>query len=775
MSTPFSHIPGVRTTILDGSLLTARTSTQGRIVLLGSASSGPTGELISVYDATTIERKYGADSEIMKKTHECLAAGANSLRLMRIGGTEGSVVVEDSAGGTLTITPSYRDNEILDRYALIIENDGSINRFIVYDVEDSTYVYDSMNSLVIDTGIIEVVDDGLDLFTLNDRTDLTSAIVLGDLITGDFTVDGTATISSVNAIDGTDGTDNSLVEKYAALSAGYFSLDYKDGDYVVPVGVYLDDANIADDSALTTYGYFWLGTPAAASANDKLGYLWQYVYQGAVYTYFTDTPTYFSVSKVAATVTVNTNLVITALKAGKGGNACTIQIAVSGSGGPTVTIAENANGGLDILVTDDGTHTTSAAVTAINNALVSYITSTGVKGSTLLLASGGAGTALVNTAKTSLAGGAGGHVLTHAMLTGEVIPSAVVGKFAAGSDSQLRECNFAHQLASFCNLASINWKMMTGVISAKAPTGYSRTALSEYVGSLPVYTEADTYLYIDSPSDNGSGLLGHKLLAGKSATSAGYRSALVVDGDSTDSYAYGGLILTKGAALPNGISWPYGIDDADEAVDAGGKPVDIGKHIWITGTWLTHTNSYNGGTSYRGSVETIIAAKLATVPANREPIGRSNGRVNSVSNVPRIHSAQIDALTQLRYVTIRNEDGIGPIITSMRTAAHPDSDYAKASTIRCINYVASQIRRRAHAFIGEPLDSQRLAALQSDLDGTLLASRQQGYHQGARALIKLTREGKIQGKFSIVLRMVPPFTAEEITLEISVAADEGEL
>src|SRR5690606_6242196 len=116
----------------------------------------------------------------------------------------------------------------------------------------------------------------------------------------------------------------------------------------------------------------------------------------------------------------------------------------------------------------------------------------------------------------------------------------------------------------------------------------------------------------------------------------------------------------------------------------------------------------------------------------------------SVSGIPRIHAAQIDALTQLRYVTIRNEDGIGPIITSVRTAAHPDSDFVKASTIRCVNYVAALIRNRAHAFIGQPLDSQRLAALQADIDGALYAARQNGYHQGARALIKLTREEKIQ-------------------------------
>lgn len=769
----FEHIPGLKTTIDDGGLRSPRGSTQEKILVIGPASDGPSYEPYSLFSTNAAERKFGSDSPVMKQVHELIAQGANNIKIMRVGGKYGSVVITDSLSQTLTLTTSYRDADILERYALIIENDGEVNRYLVYDLIDSTWVYDSDELLVQDTGIVELTDTGIELFTLNDREDLTAAVSLADLATGDFSPAAT----TVAATAGADGLSGSLVERYAALSIGYHHLDYKDADMIVPSEVYLDAANIADDAAAATYGYYWLGMPVAGGDWDKLGYVWQYVYKGTLYTYFTDTPDYFSVSKVAATRTILTDLVLTAQKAGKGGNACTIRVIQSvGVNPPTTVVTENANGGLAVVVTGDpATETTADIVTSINTALAAFTTSTGVLGSTLLAASGGGVTALATVAQTNLTSGAGGHVITHATLTGDTIPSGVSTRFSAGVDAELREVNFAHQLASFCHLASSNWKMIVGAIPVKEPSAYSRTYLSTWVGEKPEYTDNGEYKYIDATADNGSGLLGNKFMAGFAKTSAGYRSHLVTDGDSTDGYAYGGLILTTGASLPNGTNNPYGIEDGDEALDGNSKPIDLGKYIWVCGTWMIHSNNFNGGSSYRGHIAATLLGRLATIPAYREPIGNVNGRVRGVSSVPRIHSTQIDALSELRFVTIRQEDGVGPIFTSVRTAAHPDSDFVKGSTIRSINHVANEVRKIINRYIGEPTNGVTIAAVQSDLDLMLAQKRTEGYHNGAIAFITNTRAQKINGRFSIKLRMVPPFCTEQVELNISIAADESEL
>lgn len=785
---PYETIPGVKATYLDGAFKIPRGTAQPRILAIGPAKTGTTNEFFNVTNVALAEDEFGSDTEVLKFVHEAVAQGADNLAIIRSGGKQGSWVFTDSDSATLTIVPEYRDDDILGRYILFVENDGSKNRYIVYDAKDETYVYDSDEILILDEGIVSVVDTGIDLFTLFDRTDIPAASALDTVVIGDFVVVGTATAASVVASEGTDGQTVSRAERYAALSTTYHLLDYRDGDMVVPADVYMDDANVADDATHTyagtgaadaeKYGYFWKGVPEATSAEDALGFVWQYRHKGHVYTYMSDVSDYFAgvaATPVAAAVTVNTDLVLTAQKVGKGGNAVTIELDSSGAAGPTVTVTET-DLGIAILVVDDGAEFTDEAVIQINLALAAKTLRSGVLASTLVVASGGgAGTAIVTVPATNLAGGTGGAVLTHADLTGDVIPSAVTALFAAGSDSELREDNFGHQLATFCHVASTNWSQLIGGISYKAPpAGFGRGAVASWIGELPQLTDDGTEKSITAPSDNGDGVLGHKLIVGKSATGDGYRAAKLKNGNTTDGYAWGGFILTQGAGLPNGKDWPYGINDADERTDSGGKPVDIGKHLFVSYDWPILSNGYNGGTSYRGPVPATFFGKVATMKENEEPIG-INGQVRKIQSPTRVHSTQVNDLALARVIGIRRDTSSALIFTTAKNVAHPDSDYTRLSTIRCVNRVLSGIRGLARPYIGKAFNAQNLASLQAAIDGYLVAEQSAGIHQGATSRISYTREDRIMGRLTIKLRMVPPFSIESITVETSLAADESEL
>jgi len=782
---PYESIPGVRATYLDGAFKIPNGTAQPRILVVGPAKTGMTNEFFNVSNVALAEDEFGSDTEVLKFVHEAVAQGADNLAIVRSGGKRGSWVFTDSASATLTIVPDYRDDDILGRYILFIENDGSSNRYMVYDATDETYVYDSDEILVLDEGIVEVTDTGIDLFTLFDKDDIPAASPLDTVVVGDFTVDGTATAASAVATEGTDGQTVSRAERYAALSSSYHLLDYRDGDMVLPTDVYVDDANVADDaSALGAgsgstdaekYGYFWKGVPEAGSAEDALGFVWQLRHKGAIYTYMSDVTDHFSGADAAATLTVNTDLVLTAQKNGKGGNGVTIEIDATGSAGPTVTVTETDHG-LDILVVDDGTEFTDEAVVQINLALAAKTLRSGVLASTLVVASGGdAATSIATVAKANLAGGTGGAVLTHADLTGDTVPSAVTTLFAAGSDSELREDNFGHQLATFCFVASTSWAQLIGAIGYKAPpAGFTRGAIASWIGELPTLTDDGTDEYIDAPSDNGDGVLGHKLIVGESKTSDGYRAAQVNNGNSSDGYAWGGFILTEGAALPNGTTWPYGIDDADERTDSGGKPVDIGKHLFVTYDWAILTNGYNGGTSYRGGMPATFFGKVVTMPENEEPIG-INGQVAKLQAPTRVHSTQINDLALARIIGIRRDTSNALIFTTAKNVAHPDSDYTRLSTIRSVNRVLSGIRGLARPYIGKAFNAQNLASLQAAIDGYLVAEQGAGIHQGATSRISYTREDRVMGRLTIKLRMIPPFSIESITVETSLAADESEL
>jgi hypothetical protein len=360
-------------------------------------------------------------------------------------------------------------------------------------------------------------------------------------------------------------------------------------------------------------------------------------------------------------------------------------------------------------------------------------------------------------------------------MQGITVPTAVSDRFDDGADAEIRECNFAHQLASFAYLASVNWQDCIGAISFKEPVGYGRTQISSHYGVAPTYLDNGREEYIDAPADNGSGILGYKYLAGSAISTGGYRAARITDGGTNDGLAYGGFILTKGASLPNGTKWPYGISDADEALDSRGNPIDIGSHIITPADWVVHRNGFNGGSVYRSTICGLALGKLATLSPEIEPIGQ-NGRVANVSLGRRVHSTQLDSLTALRIPMLRVEEGGTALtFTTLKTAALPDSDYSRISTIRSVNRHLADIRTICRPFIGQQFSSKVLTSMQAAIDKYLNEARTRQWNGGARATIRYDRASKILGRLYIILKIVPPFAIEAITIETAIAADESEL
>lgn len=776
----YLNIPGVKADFLDGNLSIPETVRQPRLLILGSASNGLSLQPWLVSNVRRTETEFGAASEMLRGVHEAIGAGLTNIAVMRVGGRTGSVVITDDAAQTLTIEPESRDAEALERYALVIDGASGINRILVWDLQDEQWVYDSTEEFVIDEGVVRVVDTGLAPVTLGTIGDPLTYISLDVLDDTDFTSVGSVDVATVVASEGSDDAVMSLPERYAAYNSAYHLLDYRDADAVIPMSAPMDAPNYFE---ATASGGFFKGVPVPGAANDGLGYVWQYIYRGKLYTYMTDSATFFTElpDEDTADITVNTDLVITALKPGVGGNSISIQINAAGAAGPTVVISEPTATSLKIMVTDDGSATTTATVTAINTALDNYTLSNGVVASELVEASGGGVTTLITVANTALTGGDGAHYLSHNELTGDFVPTAVHNRFLAGTDAELRRVNFGHQLATFLWRASTTWKTMIGAVSTLGPSGLSYQDVADWVGSAPVYTLGPDgkQLIIDAVGDNGTGLLGMELVAGKAASGGGYRNAQIKEAaSSTDGYAFGGLILTKGESLPNFDDFPdhaYGIDDTDERTDANRKPVDIGKHLVITYDYPVHRNGFNGGSSYRGPVNTLYMAKLMTMPENEEPIGE-NGAIGKISSIPRIHATQLDQLARQRMVGLRREEGVGFIFTSGKTAAHPTSDWVRISTIRSVNRIVQGLRRGARKYIGKSFSPANILALQNELERYLQSERDNfGIHNGARIALSYTREQKILGNLTLTLQIVPPFSIQQITIVTSLAADESEL
>lgn len=761
---PFDNIPGNRVAFLDGAFHVPRTTDQPLVMIVGPASKG-TVEPFRIGSSSEAEVEFGATSEVIRKMHEVLGQGANNISILRIGGTQGSVVfTTTSPVATLSIIPERRDNDLPEfTYKLIMESAvAGDERILLWDPLTETYKYDSDEIECINDGSIRIVrSTGFTDFTIGDVNDPSASVALADLQTNGSNltaVNGNARTMTIAITQGTDGTAPTLCERYAALEQAYFTLDYRDADFVLPTGVFVDDANLAD-VGVPNYGLSVL--PTAGSADDALGKVWQYVHQGKPYVYFTESDTAIRTTKAVisyGTVPATGQVTLTAVAAGPAGEKVNVvwaegvlDVAVSGST-ITLTILSGVTTAADLKVAYD----LVAAATAL-----AVMTTPGV--GALTIGAGDEGVA--NMSNLVLDG-----VLKHETLTGDTVPAVVQTAWQNSVLAEYREVNFAHQLATFLDRASVNWKPMLGAISTKAPTAYDRATVASWVGTLPTYTTISDVSAV-AAGNNGSGLLGIKFLAGASS----YRDNMVPDGASTDGYKGGGFIMTKGTSLPNSGAYPYGILDSDEALDAGGKPVDIGKYLFISYEHPVLQNSFNGGSVYRGTFEAMLVGKLVTLPPNQEPIGVANGRISRMSRAPRIHASQLSDLAGLRMCGTRNEDGVGDIIVNCRTAAHPDSDYTRVSTIRSVAKILVGIKEISKDYVGRPYDQEHLASLKSDLENYLVSQRGQGFHRGADIKLSYTRSQQILGRLTIKLRMVPPFSIEVIETEVSLAADESEL
>ena len=766
---PYEHIPGIGASYLDGAFRTLTTSSQPRILVFGGSEDGIAYSLFAVNSVGDAESEFGSDSELMKPLHEALEQGADNIALMRVGGRRGRLIITDTGGGSLEIYPERRDNDALDRYSLIITNDASENRILVFDREREIYVYDSDEVEVLDTGLVEVIGD-LSLCTVGSDVDPLSGPTLGGMLPGSITFVGGEIATIATQEDGDDGTAASKMSRYHALEQAYQFIDYEDADILIPVGVHVDDLNQADEGnggAGMDFSAFASGntTPDAGDADDGLGYLWKFLYRGKPYCVFFENPEPFDNGLANGALTTDFGVGAGDLEAqpadgfGDLGSILALEVTDAGVGiASTMTITAESNNTILVSCAVDLTGIQYDTLHALLNAIPGF--------DDIINITNSSGVAVNPVAPTPF--GTDPRVILTNQLDGEVMPLTVVRTLLEADDAEIRHVNFAHQLAYACRRASTTWSTMLGCISTTEPSAYSRAAVAEWVGQEPAYSYTGTDLTVADNADEGENILGHMLHAGM----YNYRSHKVSAATADEGYAYGGYILTQGDSLPT--SEPYGIEDDDEALDAKGEAIDIGKFLLVCASYPILSNSFDGGTQYRGSLCGTLAGKIAITPENEEPIG-INGIVRSIRRPPRMRTPLINSLAKLRFVTTRREEGLGHILVSVKTAAHPDSDYTRLSTIRSVNREITGIRNICKPYIGKEFSSTRLASLQTSINGFLKAEKEAGFNQGAIAALSYTRADKIMGRLTVKLKMIPPFSIEAITIETTLAAEESEL
>lgn len=195
---------------------------------------------------------------------------------------------------------------------------------------------------------------------------------------------------------------------------------------------------------------------------------------------------------------------------------------------------------------------------------------------------------------------------------------------------------------------------------------------------------------------------------------------------------------------------------------------DIGRFLQIVVGRLMFNDDKLG--TYSDDAAAAYAGLLASLERHRST---TNKQVRGALGVAyQLTAAQRDVLAANGFVTIYNQIGRGPTVTSDRTAAPLGSDYDYMVTVRIATDVVKAIRLVGNAYIGEPMSMARQNALKGDIDAVLAARRDTAWGAILDYSFQLTGSliEQIRGIFTVEVNLVPVPTLRRLRIVISLKA-----
>lgn len=320
------------------------------------------------------------------------------------------------------------------------------------------------------------------------------------------------------------------------------------------------------------------------------------------------------------------------------------------------------------------------------------------------------------------------------------------GTALTGDD--FHEVNFGYQLADFCYRQSNQNQEMTGCIGVLPPASLSLKDVSVWIGKLPTTTEdANGNVLI---ATNGSGLLGNKFMSGRLGTAS--LPGFTVDGLS--GLFNGGFIATDDGWL-----------DGTQQEDANDHLIDIGKYLSVVAAYpvLSNPSKVN---SYTATGSATYGGFFSTLPVASAP---TNKQLRNVRLPYRINTTKLDLLAGQRYVTFHAKTK-GIVVSDAPTAARPDSDYRRLSTVRIVKDALDNVRLVGEPFLGEGMSGARMAALDTAIERVLTQMVKDGKLNRFEHKVTSTPQQRVLGKASVELKLVPAFELRQITVTVALSA-----
>ena len=248
---------------------------------------------------------------------------------------------------------------------------------------------------------------------------------------------------------------------------------------------------------------------------------------------------------------------------------------------------------------------------------------------------------------------------------------------------EYNEVDFVHRLGMFAYNKLEDGNFLNIVVGAKGPANRSPRALTNWLGAQPVRDLQGNII------ENGSGLLGHRLMVGTTDYRGGY------------------------FATSNGFV------DGDVLTDRTGFPVDLGKHLSIVVSQVASLTSADNITSaaaaYAGLVSTLVPGSSTT-----------NMSVPNLFLVSNIKESKRQELSKAGYVVFTDKPK-GLTVYSGDVATRENSDFDYISTAIAISEISKLITETTDPYIGKGLDLINLTALKTALTSVLANAQKEGW------------------------------------------------
>ncbi len=731
----FPNLPGTYVDLKDGNLQIVEVNVAPVVAVLGTSAQGTADALYPVVRPADASNAFGSSGTLIRGMYEVRSGGSQNVTLMRIGAKSAKLLHVGDDAGALGITIETFDKDDTAGEDLYIFWDHSEERLVVTD-EDDTVLYEQIKA--------EILTDLGACFTSGSAevtgTDIgTEAIpVQMDLIT----------VTGSRFVAGTDGVDGTAMDLYEALHKAYASLEASQLDLVVPMDVYMDTPNIADDPAIAV-DYAMADFPAV----------------GAETTLDLD----------HARVNPDSLLVMKD-DAGDGIHVAYPFTFNRGAGASDVDQIEFA----------------ALAASDVVKVTYNYLTTDGLL-----------------YFRTWEESGETMFQWSHEKYYYDSVNDVTVEMHEANFAWQL--ANFCYNLTKNDNDAIgmvgvrpfrstalkdlANWAGFLPVYDTNGAVTTNGDGLAGnrwMAGKLMTvwtYAEEDDDSFVGTATDTFD--LAHGDGGDEAVVASSVKCTVdaVVVTEFTISHGTGTAsvdeIIFEEALLGSEavvVTYWYtttaltsqrgpGFNATSDDTYADGTPlspnVDIGRYISVVMAWpILFTPVDATGFGYIATGAPVYAGFVSQLAPQSAP---TNKVMPGISSAFRLSKSRMDDLVSVHYVVFTPRER-GTVCVDAPTAAGLLSDYQRLTTVRIVAETIKRLREVLSPFLGEGITTPQLNAMQTTTDRVLTDLIKDGLLQRAEASVTASAVERVQGKANLDLLLVPAFELRQIFMTVSLSA-----